>query len=225
MPPKKNAALAANGDSLVEANSSRAFFCPSLCVPCADGKRTVFVSRSKGLLKTVIDLAITPIAVVAGAVFNPFLYAIAPGYLLAEKSFAGSIGDECPDMEVAYFANGGVERVDAERLKSLMTKDDYLPQFKKSMDKLYLFDYVMEQTGKPPTTWDSVKNHFSPKREQGQLPNILKSYLQHADLFCGEYGEDVNEVSEESWFEGFQSGIPFVNWRPFWDKCQASAEA
>lgn len=207
---------------VVEANANetrdktQAVFCPSLCVPCADGKRTIFISRSKGVLKTAFDLLVAPVAVVGAIVFHPVALALAPAYLAAEKAFAGSVGNECPDMEIAYFEAGGVHHMPADQLQSLMSKDDYLSRFKKNLNKLWLFDYVSEKTGSPPATWDKVKNAVAPQRPKGELPAILASYMRNSAMFCEENGEDLGEALEESWWEGVRG-----HWKPFWNRCEA----
>merc|ERR1712046_431930 len=108
---------------------------------------------------------------------------------------------------------------DATMLSSLASKDDYLGMFQKSLDKLYLFDQV--GPNESPSTWESVKNRVFPKRQAGQLPAVLKSYLQHADLFCE--GEPLDFIHEETWTEGAKQAISFNRWKPFWNKCKGVA--
>lgn len=199
--------------------NSMAMFCPSLCIPCEDGERTVFISRSKGMVKTVLDIALLPLtgAYETAITFGP------NSYYSTQKAFGGSLGNECPEFEVVVFDNGEPRTISQSVLQSMMTKDDYLALFKKDLDKLYLFDQALEK-GETLTAWDKVKNAVFPERPEGKLPLTLNSYVKYSELFCGDHGEAFGHVTEEAWIEGFKSKVPFVNWKPFWNKCKKGAQ-
>ncbi len=40
-------------------------YCPSFCVKCAEGGKTVFINRAKGAMKQVMDAAVIPASAVA----------------------------------------------------------------------------------------------------------------------------------------------------------------
>lgn len=205
---------------LVQADekADKAAFCPSICIPCANGKRSVLVSRSRDASKFLDVFAVT--AIVVGGIFQPWVFLGLPAYA-GLKVYTDTLYDECPNIEIVFFdknesgkyaATPGVERFDPERLQALLAKDEYLELFKKDLDRVY----TAEQAAKEGRDVGSFENMVSSRivsgREQHQLPDSLLSYAVNSDLFCEEFGEDVGNIT-------FQTAGEALGWTNFFKSC------
>mmetsp|Transcript_22317 Transcript_22317/g.61864 ORF Transcript_22317/g.61864 Transcript_22317/m.61864 type:complete len:136 (+) Transcript_22317:69-476(+) len=88
---EENEVVMAAASSGVSSNSST-FVCHDICVLCGDGKRAVFVKRSKHIIKKIFDIVLVPVAAV-GLAFAPWATLLAGGaYYVLEKNFASKVG-------------------------------------------------------------------------------------------------------------------------------------
>jgi len=212
--------------SLAQANETAlAFHCPSLCVRCEDGERTILVKRSKSILKTVVDIGIA-----SNAAFNPLpgTTLFTGGVVALEKAFVHNLGDECPNMEVYLLEDGEVNKVPDDKLAALMSKDEYLSTFKKNLGRIYAEE--QKEKGIRKGLWDWTKSWFTFTRPVGTMPDVISSYLDHADLFCGDH--DAVAVSmkekgvvEEGAIRSSLSWIPLIGrWVSFGEYCEDVAK-
>eukprot|EP00930_Biecheleria_cincta_P048575 TRINITY_DN33862_c0_g1_i1.p1 TRINITY_DN33862_c0_g1~~TRINITY_DN33862_c0_g1_i1.p1 ORF type:complete len:271 (-),score=51.93 TRINITY_DN33862_c0_g1_i1:72-827(-) len=207
----------------VHQNTTR-FFCPSFCVPCTDGRRTILLQRSRDKLSVARDVGMLGVGIWAAASAPGLITQLAMGLVTA----AGAIGKEallptrCPHLTINYMdpATDTVSAVNASNLED----DSPLKLFMTDANDLYhaeidkLNDVQLDAS-------EVAHRRLTGKRPKGELPASWMEQLDTSEVFCGNNGMVSKDqtILEESWHEGIITTLSSLD--NIADRCRNLAAA